>query len=116
MTMPFQVALSVTERTSIPKHWGRFYLPGFQAQAMETATGTGRWGSTTQATVANATATLYEDLASSGLVPVVVQVQRDKVYAPALNTVTEIVVDDIPDVIRRRRPKQVISRAIGVPT
>src|SRR5664279_4031728 len=34
--MPPQVAISVTERTTIPRRWGRFYIPGIQSATGDT--------------------------------------------------------------------------------
>jgi len=112
--LPYQIALSVTEKTCVPKHWGRFYLPGLTPGAMTTTNG--RWASAVVTAIANATAELYEDWFQADFQPVVPVTQWDKVLQGGLLTVEKLQVDDIPDVIRRRRPRQPTIRAIGVPS
>lgn len=106
---PYQVAMSVTFRTPWPKHWGRIYLPGIIASL----TSSGRWGSATQ-TIANLAFDLQDDLAAAGFLLTVPVAQVEKQRLHALLPVSQVVVDDIPDVIRRRRPKQAAVRSIGV--
>lgn len=109
--VPYQIATSVTERTAIPKHWGRFYVPGTGAPT--NLAGSGRFTSSILTGFANATQTLYNSAVSSvGAYPVVPMTQLDKAPIRALLAVNEIAVDDIPDVIRRRRPKQVSARQV----
>ena len=115
--LPYQVAFSVTERTSIPRHWGRFYLPG----ASE-GVATGPWGrfqSTTIQAIADSVALCYFNLQNAELFPVVVSTQAqsggpgsESVLGGTLLGVTNIQVDDIPDVIRRRRPRQPNIRTV----
>lgn len=112
--LPYQVAMSVTEKTGVPKHWGRFYMPGLGTNAIEAAHG--RWTSVAYTTMADATAELYDDLAGADMFPVVPVTQVNKVLTGGLLGVNEIVVDDIPDVIRRRRPRQAAVRRTGVPS
>lgn len=111
LPLPYQMAFSVTERTAVPKHWGRFYLPGVVSTD---ANGTGgRIGTTPRTTLANATAAMYSTCAAAELFPVVPVTQVNKVLGGALLGITDVVVDDIPDVIRRRRPKQAAARTVG---
>jgi len=99
--LPSQVAYSVTERTAIPRHWGRFYLPGLTESSI---TGNAqRWNAGTVDAITNATTTMYTSFAIDELYPVVVSTQADKVLAGSLIGVTHVASDNIPDVIRRRR-------------
>lgn len=114
--LPYQVALSVTERTAWPRHWGRFYLPG----ATETLSdGKGRW---TAATVNSllASFTSHYNWFWDNQFPIIVPVtQRMNPGDPPgtvrlvkeILSVNELQIDDIPDVQRRRRPKQPAIRA-----
>lgn len=114
-SLPYQVAASVTFKTPAPKHWGRCYLPGLGVIDISGST-FGRFGSGTIQTLANAFAEFYDDLGNADFQLVVPTTQQDGKYATGLSGVTSIVVDDIPDVIRRRRPKQAGQRATGIPT
>lgn len=111
--LPYQVAMSVTLKTPLPRHWGRVYLPGMASNKLGT---NGRWASTPMSAIANATAELMDDLNGGGYFIVVPVTQISSVLTPALLNVTDIVVDDIPDVIRRRRPRQAAARTVGAPT
>lgn len=99
--LPPQVAFSVTEKTAIPRHWGRFYLPGF-AEGMSAGI-SGRWLPNIVDEVAAITRNLYQSLGNSEFFPVVASTQVDKLLAGSLIGVTHVGADDIPDVIRRRR-------------
>lgn len=112
--LPYQCAISVTERTGVPRHWGRFYIPGFTAADVDATPG--RLDTPTATVVSNVTAELYDDLQGNEFYPVVPVTQVNKVLAGGLLLVNQIQVDDIPDVIRRRRPRQAKQRIIGVPT
>lgn len=107
--LPYQVAMSVTERTAFPGHWGRFYLPGPAASTIDTY---GRFTSTARTGVASAVETAFEGLATAGFHPVVPMTQHNKGPAFGLLSVPAIAVDDIPDIQRRRRPRQVLARAV----
>lgn len=110
----YQAAMSVTFRTATRPHWGRVYLPGVTTDIVGGSFG--RFNSGNVSATANAWAEFQDDLASGGFHLVVPVTQQDHLYAHGLNWITEIVVDDIPDVIRRRRPKQTLTRHTGVPT
>lgn len=114
LPLPHQIAMSVTLKTSVPKHWGRVYMPGLPQSAA--ADGYGRWQSTPRQAVANAFAELMDDLAGSEFFPVVPVTQVNKVLTPGLLGVTSVQVDDIPDVVRRRRARTTLVRYAGVPT
>jgi hypothetical protein len=94
--LPPQVALSVTEKTAARKNWGRFYIPSLTVDILEAASG--RLTSGTADLVANAAKTMYETCATAELVPVVWSQKHKHAW-----TVERIQVDNIFDVIRRRR-------------
>lgn len=106
----YQVATSVTLKTGLAKHWGRFYLPNPYSSALNTGAGGYRWTSAYQTSVANATRTLFNGLIDAGFWPVVPVGQSNKAPFHALLGVGTVQVDDIPDVIRRRRPRQAALR------
>jgi len=114
VSLPYQTAMSMTLRTSVPRHWGRVYIPGYTTSALTTVGG--RWNTTEQQRLAHAGAELVDALGDADFQLFVPVTQVDKVLQPAMLGVTQVVVDDIPDVIRRRRPKQPASRFVGVAT
>jgi len=97
---PGQVAMSITEKTPWPKHWGRWYFPYCLNTGM---TAGGRWGTTQIDAVAAAVNTCYNALGGAELFPVVPVTQVNKDPMRALIGVEKIQIDDIPDVVRRRR-------------
>lgn len=111
--LPFQVAASVTEKTGLPRHWGRFYMPGVPGQYMDV---NGRLTTAYVDALANATAELYDDLYDFNLAPIVPVTQIDGSLCKVLLGVTSVQVDSTPDVIRRRRPKSTSYRKIGAAT
>lgn len=94
-----QVAMTVTEKTAWPKHWGRYYLP-YPGQG---ATVDGRISSAVTNAVATAAGTLITALAAKEFYCVVPVGQVEKVPQRGLLTVSQIQVDNSFDVIRRRR-------------
>lgn len=95
--LPAQVAVTVTERTGLRNHWGRFYIP---APSTTILTAHGRISAASCATIAGAAETMYDSIVanSATIVPVV--------YSRRLRgalRVREVQVDDIPDVQRSRR-------------
>lgn len=94
-----QVAFTITEKTPWPKHWGRMYI-GPMGHIL---TSSGRISSANVDAIATATNTLYGALGDAELFPVVPVTQLDKDPRRCLLGVTQIQVDDVPDVIRRRR-------------
>lgn len=95
-----QVSLTSTDRTPYPKHWGRNYWPwpsSTQIGANALATSSAVNG------LAAAVESCYAALASSEFFPVVPVSQVDKVVTRGLLGVTNVQVDDVFDVIRRRR-------------
>lgn len=103
--LPYQVALSVTERTVQRKSWGRFYLP---CPAMSLLDQYGRWTSSTCTAVADIVGDMYVAESGSGFLPVVASPTTRTLF-----TVTQVQVDDIPDVQRRRRARQTLIRAVA---
>jgi hypothetical protein len=116
--MPPQVAVSVTEKTTDPRAWGRFYLPPPSELAFDT--NTGRIATGTLTTLADAADAMYEGLVTDG-VPAVVYSSAKPIretkagtelpatVARAL-TVTQIQIDDVADVIRSRRWNEPLLR------
>lgn len=107
--LPYQVACSVTLKTGIPRHWGRVYLPGFTQAAASTL---GRWDTADMQTVEAAAAGLMQTLWDADFPLVVASTQAQSILVGNLLGVHEIQVDDIPDVIRRRRPRQAAVREV----
>lgn len=115
LQLPPQVALTVTERTTVPRSWGRFYMPAPQAasSAWNNVDPEGRWVLAFQQTVADAWEDAYAAAKAAGT-PVVVY-SRAKAERPSKGggtlpaigaralTVDELQVDDLADVIRSRR-------------
>lgn len=106
---PYQVAFSVTEKTPVPRHWGRFYLPHPRTDALDQY---GRWKAGEQSAVQAAAKNLYQALYDAEFQPVIPVTQIEKVAARVLMGVTHIQTDDIPDVIRSRRARSVNRRLI----
>lgn len=106
-TLPYQVAPTCTFRTAWAKHWGRIYVPTPGTAAVDS---NGRLTSTYRTALQTATATLLSTLHDAGFYPVVPVGQLNKSPFHALIGVTTVVVDDVPDVQRRRRPRQVAAR------
>lgn len=110
--MPPQVALSVTEKTSSPKNWGRFYLPPPSIGSTNIGAAS-RIGSALQTALADAADVMYEDFIVDGHPAVVYSSAKPArpisgggtlpaISARALG-VLQIQVDDLYDVIRSRR-------------
>lgn len=89
-------AMAVTLKTTLRKHWGRFYVPvsvqGFPFDAA------GRASSSNVDTFASAARTFLTAGSAAGVLPAVWDDAHKVVHG-----MTAIQVDDIPDVIRRRR-------------
>jgi hypothetical protein len=100
--MPPQCAVSVTWRTSARLRWGRFYLPGVVSAHLDTS---GRLDVATCDAIANA-AHLLTDRSGTGGVLTVFSRKHWNHSDPEL-----IQVDDIVDIIRRRRFSQPHYRA-----
>jgi hypothetical protein len=102
--LPHQVASTFTETTCSRQHWGRAYLPGLGHIVL---TSYGRFTTTFVDSLANTTRALFN---SAIALPAIT---NPWVWSPryaGLLSVRELHVDDIPDVQRRRRDKQVSYR------
>jgi hypothetical protein len=97
--LPPQVACSITLRTASRRSWGRTYLPLGALGASNDLSG-GRFSTSYVDYVANATGTLVGTLASNDFYLVVYSATKS-----ALLNVEQVEVDNVPDVIRRRRWK-----------
>lgn len=99
--LPDQVALTVTYRTASRKHWGRNYLGGITTAALAD-TAFGHPIATCVDAFANAHHTWLKDLADDA------RVTNLWVWSPRYRgacSVDELSVDDVFDVVRRRRAK-----------
>lgn len=106
--LPYQVAHTLTLRTAWARHWGRIYLPGCPPFSSS-----GRIGSGGLTTVANAGKALGSTLADSEFHVVVPVTQLSGQTFHGLLGVDKWVADDIPDIQRRRRPRQAAVRQVG---
>jgi len=105
----YQAACSITEVGPLPGHWGRTYLPGVSATNVDASS---RFITTCCDAVATAVQTWYSAAWTAQLIPCIATTQLNKNLGGFITPVLEIHVDDVPDVIRRRRPKQTTYRAI----
>lgn len=102
--LPYQCALTVTEKTTQRAHWGRMYIPNPSSAIVDD---NGRFTQAAIAAIATEVEDSYADAAALDLYAVV--------PSAALRTlffVTQVQVDDIPDVQRRRRSKTTILREV----
>jgi len=98
---PPQCAVTHTEKTAYPRHWGRSYWP-CPASAHITAGGYLSNGITDG--LANAIGTAYRLMQEAEFFPVVPVTQVQGAPSRGLLGVTQVQVDNVPDVVRRRRP------------
>lgn len=94
---------SITEETPLRRHWGRFYTPPTATMAQTN----GRFSIVGVDTFASAWHNALGTMAAQNFYTVVPNTRQKKQPIRTLSNVTGIHVDDIPDVIRRRRPKYV---------
>jgi hypothetical protein len=105
--LPDQLAITSTYRTCSRKHWGRSYWPMNVVGNNDSLLG--RVPSSRCTSISNALDTLLATQgAGGGIMACVASIQ----YAGVMN-VKELVVDDVWDVIRRRRAKQASFRAVN---
>lgn len=109
-TLPAQVAISVTEKTPYPSHWGRFYLPQIASGALAAG---GSIATLAVDALAVATSTAYAGLAAKEFYAVVPVTQIDKKPARGLLGVSQVQVDSLFDVIRSRRPGSASYRHVA---
>ena len=106
--LPPQVAVTVTEKTDIPRRWGRFYVPGFVMDSVDTV---GRIDSNTITAVVTFADKLHQPFATSNLLAPQVY---SRLYGDARN-ITSLQVDDLFDVQRRRRFDAPLVRSVVNP-
>ncbi len=102
--LPPQVACSVTEETPIRRRWGRFYLPGFTVASV---TENGRVSTNVVTDIADAAEDFYQAMFAANR-PMIVLRDVDRTY----QYVQSIRVDNVYDIIRRRRHSSTTVRAI----
>jgi hypothetical protein len=98
---PAQGCTTVTEFTPARRHWGRQYLPTLAGSAYVATTG--RVNQIIVDSVVQQWHAFVEGVHLDGLQLVIPMTQSNKVATRTLNGVTAIGVDDVPDVVRRRR-------------
>jgi hypothetical protein len=98
-----QAGSTVTLRTALRKHWGRFYLPS----CGQGATTGGQLGATQVNAYANAARTLMSAGNTQGIVPVIYDRVRKTMFG-----ITAVEVDSVPDIQRRRRPRVATTKVI----
>ena len=108
--LPPQTALSVTEKVTFRKNWGRWYLPAFVSSV---ADGDGRVASTMIDTLTGFAVTFYNACRTASMVPVVFSIPKPAratagggslpAQAGIAFEVSSIQMDNLFDVIRRRR-------------
>ena len=109
-SLPPQVSLTITEKTSTRRSWGRWYLP---AMVSSYADSDGRVPSAQVDLLAGFAVTLYNACRSASMIPVVWSIQKPERPKKPSGTlpaqpataleVGSIQVDNLWDVIRRRR-------------
>ena len=107
--MPPQVSSTVTEETSMRKHWGRTYLPTPSGTYF---TGAGRLATTYVDTITALFHDQYVLLQEQDMVPCVASTMANQVPAHVLMSVTGVRADDVADVVRRRRFKHPLYHKI----
>lgn len=100
---PPQIAVTTTERTAYPKHWGRNYWP---APATSTIDSKGYIKQASVDTFGPAIKDAYARLMAKEFFPVVPVVQIEGTPARGLLTVHSLQMDNLFDVQRRRRFKK----------
>lgn len=108
--LPFQVAPAITLRTAWAKHWGRAYMPTPGTAHLDSS---GRLTSSYTTGIGTAFKALLGTLHDAGFYPVVPVGQLNKNPFHALLAPTAVVVDDVPDIQRRRRAKQPAFRSVA---
>lgn len=97
--LPDQNALTMSIRTASRKHWGRMYLPGFDSGHYDLA-----MGRPSNASVDSDAAAFHTYVAGLTSASCTLGVWTFK-YKAFLD-ISELRMDNVPDIIRRRRPKQ----------
>jgi hypothetical protein len=102
-----QTALTHTEKTTYPKHWGRSYWPFLGSATIAT---TGHWDNIYVDAWATAIQAHYHNLMVAEFFPCVPTTMALKVPSRNLLGVTSVQVDNVADVIRSRRTHQTTYR------
>lgn len=110
-SLPYQVAVSITEKTADPKHWGRWYMPPPTSTGI-TLTDYGRMSAADATGFANPAGTMLNALWDAQLPLVVPTTQVNKTLVKGWMSVNAVQVDDILDVQRRRRPRTPTQRSV----
>lgn len=105
IALPYQVSSTFTLKTGSRRHWGRNYMPGISATELGT---NGRLSATYRSVAAQAIRDLYNALYAN-TAETNIMVWSPKYWG--ILSVEEIHLDDVPDIQRRRRGKQVASIA-----
>jgi hypothetical protein len=103
LPLPPQCAISVTLKTAVRKRWGRFYLPGPTTAYVDA---NGRFDNSGATILANAVHDLTDRSGTGACLVVFSRVHWNHADP------TEIQVDDIYDVVRRRRFSEPHNRTI----
>lgn len=99
-----QGSFTTTDRTTYARHWGRNYWP-FPSLSGTTITGDGYITTALTDSWGQAVHDQYQNMMTKEFFPVVPVTQVSGVPTRGLLTLTELQMDNVPDVIRRRRPK-----------
>lgn len=102
--LPLQVAISCTFKTALRRRWGRYYLPGATVSQLDAS---GRVAAATRTNIASNTDVLFDTASAADFLPVVYSSKKRKAYS-----IEAVQVDDVPDVIRRRRAKRTGARTV----
>jgi hypothetical protein len=106
-SLPPQVAMTATKQTASRKHWGRVYLGPLRQSVIGTTDTNGRFTSANVDAVAGYFNTLRAGLQADDFPMVVYDRTRGH-----LATVDSVRVDDVPDIVRSRRPDWVPYRKL----
>lgn len=117
--LPPQMSLTVTEKTSARKHWGRYYLEPPNTTSLS---GDGRLSSGVVTTELAAAVAFYNSCRSASMIPVVFAIEKPSrpkrpsgtlAAAPAVAyEVTALQIDNLLDVMRSRRWSSATSKLV----
>lgn len=102
VVQPPQCACAITLRTGLRRHWGRTYAPLHSALDAN-----GRLTSTQRSNISGAAVTLLQAALAADFQPVVYSATKQIVFG-----VEAVGVDDVVDIVRRRRWKNVVSKTL----
>jgi hypothetical protein len=104
--LPPQVSSTITELVPTRANWGRQYFPGLARAQLDEVSG--RWKTSTSGTLSLALHDAYAALQNIELYPCVPTTSYNKQRVAALQNITNVRCDDVPDVQRRRRFRHAI--------